>query len=93
MKPIPVKEPDKALYVVFPLLVLEFNDDMSAVESRVTVDFFAACAGASAPTEKAPASSEVAAAVAKARNAMFLFMLIFLLIVWTARAASLIASE
>jgi hypothetical protein len=56
--------------------VLEFNDVMSAPESRVTVVEVAACAGASAPTVKAPASSAVDAAVAKARNAKFLFMLI-----------------
>jgi hypothetical protein len=73
--------------------VLEFKDVMSAPESRVTVLEVAACAGASAPTENAPARSADDATVAKARNAKFLFMLIFLLIVWTARAASLIASE
>ena len=84
MKPIPVKEPDKALYEVFPLDVLEFNDEMSAVESRVTVDFVAACAEVSAPAEKAPARRAVDAAVAKARIAKFLLMLICLLLVWTA---------
>jgi hypothetical protein len=73
--------------------VLGFSEVISPAESRVTVVLVAACAELSAPTEKAPAKSAVAAAVATARNAKFLFMLIFLLIVWTARAAPLIASE
>jgi hypothetical protein len=83
VKPIPVKEPDSALYEVFPLDVLEFNDEMSAVESRVTVDLVAACAEVSAPAENAPARRAVDAAVAKARSAKFLFILIYLLLVWT----------
>ncbi len=66
---------------------------MSAPESRVTVVEVAACAGASAPTENAPARSADDATVARARNAKFLFILILLLIVWTARVASLTTSE
>jgi hypothetical protein len=70
----PVKEPDKALYEVFPPCVLEFNELMSADESKVTVDFVAACAGAIAPTERAAATIAVDAIAATARNARFLFI-------------------
>lgn len=66
---------------------------MSAPESRVTVELVAACAGVSAPTENAPARSADDATVAKARNTKFLFMLIFLLLVWTARASPITTSE
>jgi hypothetical protein len=62
------------LYEVFPLLVLEFNDEISAVDSKVTVDFVAACAGAIAPTERAVATIAVDAKAATARNASFLFI-------------------
>jgi hypothetical protein len=73
--------------------VLEFKDVISAPESRVTVVLVAACAGVSAPTVNAPASSADDATVAKARNAKFLFILIILLIVWTARASPLTTPE
>ena len=66
---------------------------MSAPESRVTVELVAACAGVSAPTVNAPARSADDATVAKARNAKFLFILIFLLIVWTARASPISTRE
>jgi hypothetical protein len=54
--------------------VLEFNDVMSAVDSRVTVDLVAACAGAIAPTERAAATIAVDATAATERNASFLLI-------------------
>jgi hypothetical protein len=67
----PVNEPDIALYEVFPSLVPEFNEVMSAVESIITVDLTSACAGAIAPTEKLAA---VNATATKTRNERFAFM-------------------
>jgi hypothetical protein len=61
---------------VFPLVVLEFSDVMSPVDSRVTVDLVAAEAGASAPAERPTATSAVAAAAAIERNARFTFIFI-----------------
>ena len=56
---------------MFPSLVPEFKEVMSADESRVTVDLAAACAGAIAPTESPAATSAMAADAAKARIAIF----------------------
>jgi hypothetical protein len=54
--------------------VPEFNEVISPAESRVTVDLVAACAGVSAPTERAVATIAVDAKAATARNASFLFI-------------------